>query len=111
MTSTSHRTRAGAVLAHDSASLGSGKKPRMIKHGNRPRRPVSGPPPRHHLALMIWIAVFPTMTALQFLIGGLVRDIPVVWRTLILVTITVPIVVFFLLPVLQNLRARLLVKG
>ncbi|MEU4287635.1 hypothetical protein AB0E63_05375 [Kribbella sp. NPDC026596] len=50
----------------------------MIKLGNRPRRPVGGPPPRHHLALMIWIAVFPTMTALQFLAGGLLRDIPVV---------------------------------
>lgn len=35
MTSTSHRTKAGAVLAHDSAGLGSGRKPPMIKHTPR----------------------------------------------------------------------------
>ena len=28
-----------------------------------------GPPTKHQLALMIWIAVFPTLTALNFVLG------------------------------------------
>ena len=32
--------------------------------GAAPTRPV-GPPSKYHLALMIWIAVFPTLTVLN----------------------------------------------
>jgi antibiotic biosynthesis monooxygenase (ABM) superfamily enzyme len=73
------------------------------------RPPVRvGPPPRHHLAVMIWLAVFPTLTALQLLLGDLLRDTPTVLRTLVLATIAVPIVIYGLLPPLQRLRTRLL---
>ncbi|MGN9813122.1 hypothetical protein ACTMSW_27675 [Micromonospora sp. BQ11] len=63
-----------------------------------------GPPPRHHLALMIWLAVFPTLTVLQLLLDDLLRDTPTVLRTLTLATIAVPIVIYGLLPPLQRLR-------
>ena len=64
-------------------------------------------PSRHQMAVMIWLAVFPTLVVLQLLLGGLLQDTPMVLRTLVLATIAVPIVVYGLLPLLQNLRARL----
>jgi antibiotic biosynthesis monooxygenase (ABM) superfamily enzyme len=63
---------------------------------------------RHQMAVMIWIAVFPTLTVLQLLLGGVLRDVPTVLRTLVLATIAVPIVVYGLMPPLQRLRTRLL---
>ncbi|EEP73683.1 hypothetical protein MCAG_04010 [Micromonospora sp. ATCC 39149] len=66
-----------------------------------------GPPPRHHMALMIWLAVFPTLTVLQLLLGDLLRDTPTVLRTLVLATIAVPIVIYGLLPPMQRLRMYL----
>ncbi|GAA0522587.1 hypothetical protein Ade02nite_82000 [Paractinoplanes deccanensis] len=60
------------------------------------------------MAVMIWLAVFPTLTALQFLLGGLLRDAPIVLRTLVLATIAVPIVIYGLMPLLQRLRLRVL---
>ncbi|MEU4562200.1 hypothetical protein AB0F72_27770 [Actinoplanes sp. NPDC023936] len=65
------------------------------------------PPPRHHLAVMIWLAVFPTLAALQLLFGSFLRDAPMLLRTFFLATATVPIVVYVLLPPLQKVRARL----
>ena len=31
----------------------------------RPRRTTANPPTKHQLALMIWLCVFPTLTALN----------------------------------------------
>ncbi|NIL43673.1 hypothetical protein HCB17_22995 [Salinispora arenicola] len=73
---------------------------------NTPKR--IGPPSRHHLAIMIWIAVFPTLTILNLLLGGMLEQTPTVLRTLILSTIAVPIVIFGLMPPLQRLRLLLL---
>ena len=62
---------------------------------------------RHQTAVMIWIAVAPTLIVLQLLLGDLLRDAPMVLRTLVIATIAVPIVVYGALPLLQRLRARL----
>lgn len=62
---------------------------------------------RHQMAVMIWIAVAPTLIVLQLLLGDLLRDVPMVVRTLVTATIAVPIVVYGLLPLLQRLRARM----
>jgi antibiotic biosynthesis monooxygenase (ABM) superfamily enzyme len=69
-----------------------------------------GPPPKHHLALMIWLAVFPTLTVLQLLLRGLLAGAPMVLRTLIMATIAVPIVIYGLMPPLQRLRAYLITR-
>jgi antibiotic biosynthesis monooxygenase (ABM) superfamily enzyme len=63
---------------------------------------------RHQMAVMIWIAVFPTLTVLQLLLGGLLQGAPMVLRTLVLATIAVPIVVYGLMPLLHRLRTRLI---
>jgi antibiotic biosynthesis monooxygenase (ABM) superfamily enzyme len=68
------------------------------------------PPSKHQLALMIWIAVFPTLTVLNLLLGALISELPMVLRTLILATIAVPIVIYGIMPHLHRARRALLVR-
>jgi antibiotic biosynthesis monooxygenase (ABM) superfamily enzyme len=63
--------------------------------------------PKHQLALMIWLAVFPTLLALNLALSRALAGLPVVARTFVLVTIAVPIVIYGLMPQLHRLRARL----
>ena len=41
---------------------------------------VPGPPTKHQLALMIWIAVFPTLTVLNLALGDWLRTLTPVMR-------------------------------
>jgi antibiotic biosynthesis monooxygenase (ABM) superfamily enzyme len=73
--------------------------------------PVRVPPPsKHQLALMIWLAVLPTLTVLNLALGGSLKGLPVVVRTFIIATIAVPIVIYGLIPHLHGLRARLVMS-
>ncbi|HEY1134003.1 MAG TPA: hypothetical protein VGE77_05450 [Nocardioides sp.] len=69
-----------------------------------------GPPTKHQLALMIWIAVFPTLTVINLTIGPSLRDTNPVLRTFVLATIAVPIVIYGLMPRLHRVRGRLLAR-
>jgi antibiotic biosynthesis monooxygenase (ABM) superfamily enzyme len=71
-----------------------------------PQVPIP-PPNKHQLALMIWLCVFPTLTAINLAFEGLLRPMPPVLRTFVLATIAVPIVIYGLMPHLHRLRARL----
>jgi antibiotic biosynthesis monooxygenase (ABM) superfamily enzyme len=66
------------------------------------------PPSKHQLALMIWLAVFPTLVLLNLTLGRVLGDLSVVPRTFFLATVAVPIVIYGLMPHLHRLRARLL---
>ena len=66
------------------------------------------PPSKHQLALMIWLAVFPTLVVLNLTLGRVLGDLAVVPRTFDLATVAVPIVIYGLMPHLHRLRARLL---
>ena len=72
-------------------------------------RPV-GPPTKHQLAVMIWLAVFPTLTALNLVLGDWLRDLSPVVRTFVLATVAVPIVIYGLMPQLHKVRVRLLTR-
>lgn len=75
-------------------------------------RPTSvGPPSKHQLALMIWLAVFPTLTALNLAFGDWLATLSPVLRTFTLATVAVPIVIYGLMPQLHRLRARVLVRA
>ncbi|WP_198950299.1 hypothetical protein [Kineosporia sp. A_224] len=74
------------------------------------RRPVVGPPNKHELAVMIWVAVFPTLTALNLTLGPWLADLNPVVRTFALATVAVPVVIYGLMPRLHALRVRLLVR-
>ena len=66
------------------------------------------PPSKHQLALMIWTAVFPTLTVLNLALGGWLRKLDTVPRTFVLATVAVPIVIYGVMPHLHRARARLL---
>ena len=75
------------------------------------RTPAPVPPPsKHQLALMIWLAVLPTLIVLNLALGSLLAGTPVVLRTVVVATIAVPIVMYGLMPRLHRLRARLLAR-
>ncbi len=69
-----------------------------------------GPPTKHQLALMIWVAVFPTLTVLNLALSGWLHTLNPIMRTFILATVAVPIVIYGLMPQLHKLRARILAR-
>ena len=83
-------------------------------HTPAPAQPTNptpvAPPSKHQLALMIWIAVFPTLTVLNLSIGPWLTDAGPVLRTLVLATIAVPIVIYGIMPRLHRVRVRLLTR-
>ena len=70
----------------------------------------NGPPTKHQLALMIWVAVFPTLTVLNLALGDWLGTLTPVVRTFVLATIAVPIVIYGLMPQLHRLRGLLLTR-
>jgi antibiotic biosynthesis monooxygenase (ABM) superfamily enzyme len=73
------------------------------------QQPTRIPPPStHQLALMIWLCVFPTLTAINLAAGDRLRALSPVPRTFVLATVAVPIVVYGLMPHLHRVRRRLL---
>ena len=72
------------------------------------RSAAPGPPTQHQLALMIWLAVFPTLTVLNLILGDWLGTLTPVLRTFVLATIAVPVVIYGLMPQLHRIRGRLL---
>jgi antibiotic biosynthesis monooxygenase (ABM) superfamily enzyme len=73
--------------------------------------PVPAPPPsRHQLALMIWLCVFPTLTALNLTFSSWLAPMSPVLRTFVLATVAVPIVIYGLMPYLHRARIHLLAR-
>jgi hypothetical protein len=71
--------------------------------------PARTPPPsKHQLALMIWLCVFPTLTAINLAFADWLRPMTPALRTFVLATIAVPIVIYGLMPPLHRLRTRVL---
>jgi antibiotic biosynthesis monooxygenase (ABM) superfamily enzyme len=67
-----------------------------------------GPPSKHQLALMIWIAVFPTLSVLNLTLGPHLTALGPIPRTFVLATVAVPIVIYGLMPRLHRIRAGIL---
>jgi antibiotic biosynthesis monooxygenase (ABM) superfamily enzyme len=65
------------------------------------------PPSKHQLAVMVWLAVLPTLVVLNLSLGRLLADLSVVSRTFVLATVAVPIVIYGLMPQLHRVRVRL----
>jgi antibiotic biosynthesis monooxygenase (ABM) superfamily enzyme len=74
------------------------------------QRAKAGPPTKHQLALMIWLAVFPTLTLLNLALGPWLSTLTPVLRTFVLATIAVPIVIYAVMPQLHRLRVHLLAR-
>jgi antibiotic biosynthesis monooxygenase (ABM) superfamily enzyme len=79
----------------------------MTDHPSTARPAPISPPTKHQLALMIWLAVFPTLTVLNLVLGDWLKTMSPVPRTFVLATVAVPIVIYGLMPQLHRLRTRL----
>ena len=75
-----------------------------------PSAPNPGPPSKHQLALMIWLAVFPTLTVLNLSLGDWLAEMTPVLRTFVLATIAVPIVIYGVMPQLHKVRSRVMAR-
>jgi antibiotic biosynthesis monooxygenase (ABM) superfamily enzyme len=68
------------------------------------------PPPKWKTAVLIWVAIYPSITTLFLVFGDQLLLLPPALRTLVLTLILVPLMVFVLLPALQKLFARWLYR-
>ena len=71
---------------------------------------VPAPPSKHQPALLIWLAVFPTLAVLNVALGDWLNTLNPLARTFVLATIAVPIVIYGLMPQLHRLRRHLLTR-
>jgi len=76
------------------------------------KAPVTvNPPSKHQMALMIWIAVFPTLTVINLVFGDALRPLSPVLRTFVLATVAVPIVIYGLMPRIHWMRRQLIMRA
>ncbi len=63
-------------------------------------------PPRWKTAVVVWLAIYPSITLILWLAGPKIRGWPLAVQTLAVTAGVVPLMVFLLLPGLQRLLAR-----
>jgi antibiotic biosynthesis monooxygenase (ABM) superfamily enzyme len=73
----------------------------------RPTAPPAAPamPPRWKTAVLIWLAIYPSITFLLWLAGPRIASWPLPLRTLAITAVLVPLMVFLLIPAIQRLLA------
>jgi antibiotic biosynthesis monooxygenase (ABM) superfamily enzyme len=62
-------------------------------------------PPRWKTAVVVWLAIYPCITFVLWLVGPKIQDWPLAVRTLAITVAVVPLMVFLLIPGLQRLLA------
>lgn len=67
-------------------------------------------PPKWKFAIMVWLAIYPTITLVSLLIGDTIKSWPLPFKTLLMTGILVPLMVFVLLPLLRKLLGDWLYK-
>jgi antibiotic biosynthesis monooxygenase (ABM) superfamily enzyme len=68
------------------------------------------PTPKYKMAILIWIAIYPTINLLFWILGDSLNSLPMYARTFVLTIILVPLMVFVLLPLLTKMFAKWLSK-
>jgi antibiotic biosynthesis monooxygenase (ABM) superfamily enzyme len=66
--------------------------------------------PKWKFAIMVWLAIYPAITLLTYLIGDLIKNLPLPLKTLIMTGILVPLMIFVLLPLLRKVMGNWLNK-
>lgn len=67
-------------------------------------------PTKWKFAFMVWIAIYPAITVLTFLIGDSINNLPLPIKTLTMTGILVPLMIFVLLTLLRKLLGNWLNK-
>ncbi|TDE13037.1 hypothetical protein [Jiangella asiatica] len=65
------------------------------------------PPSAHRRALIIWLSIYPLVTAGQLLLRPVTRDLPIALSTLMLTLLVVPVAVYLVIPALTQLNATI----
>lgn len=58
---------------------------------------------KHKRAFIIWLAIYPLVTIIYYLLGSYLMPLPLILRTLVLTAIAVPVMFYFLVPLLNKL--------
>lgn len=58
---------------------------------------------KYKTAILIWIAIYPTINLLFWILGDTLNALPMYLRTLILTLLLVPLMVYVLLPLLNKI--------
>ena len=67
-------------------------------------------PPKWKFAIMVWLAIYPTITFVSFLIGDTIKNWPLPLKNLLMTGILFPLMVFVLLPFLRKILGSWLQK-
>ena len=67
-------------------------------------------PPKWKFAVIVWLAIYPTITLVTFIIGDFIQKFPLPIKTLIMTGILVPLMIFVLLPLLRKILGNWLNK-
>jgi len=75
-----------------------------------PENPLEKPPPRHKMALLIWLAVFPILLVLPPAIRDLLKGFPDIVVVAAISALMVTLMTFVIMPLLTRCFARWLFK-
>jgi antibiotic biosynthesis monooxygenase (ABM) superfamily enzyme len=96
-------TRPGAKPQRESQAYQStavdGRTPPNLERPPTPR----AVPARWKTAVVVWVAIYPSITLVLWLAGPEMQSWPLAVRTLVTTALVVPLMVFVLLPILQRL--------
>jgi antibiotic biosynthesis monooxygenase (ABM) superfamily enzyme len=62
-------------------------------------------PPRWKTAVVVWLAIYPSITLVLWVAGPTMQSWPLAVRTLVITVVVVPLMVYLLLPGVQRLVA------
>lgn len=68
-----------------------------------PSKPGEPSPPRYKMAVVTWLAVFPTITAIFLLLSPVLNALPFLLRTLLLTLIMVSLMTYVIMPRMTRL--------
>ncbi|HEX6429236.1 MAG TPA: hypothetical protein VF008_16175 [Niastella sp.] len=72
---------------------------------------MTKPPKKWKMAILIWIAIYPTVTLIAILFGNHFEKInPLPLRTMVSTLIVVPIAVYVIVPALQKVLSNWLTR-
>lgn len=66
--------------------------------------------PKWKFSVMVWIAIYPAITLLTYLISDKINNLPLPIKTLIMKGILVPLMIFVSLPILRKISGNWLNK-
>jgi antibiotic biosynthesis monooxygenase (ABM) superfamily enzyme len=68
------------------------------------------PPNKFKMALLVWCAIYPTVTTIFFVLGDFLGTLHPLLRTLVVTVILVPLMVFVFLPFIMKRFGKWLTK-